>query len=78
MKILVNARAGGKTSWLYKLMGEYLKDHPDRNIHFITKGTKNLQFIEKFKEINPNITQSELDRLYLGRTIGDILNGQLD
>ena len=77
MKILVNARGGGKTSWLYKLMGQHLKDHPNKRIGFITQETKNYQFIKRFKEINPNISQQELDRLYLGCTLGDI-NGKLD
>jgi len=59
----------GKTSWLCKLVGEYLTKHKDKNVVVITREMINSQFMKRYIEINPNANQQELSRLFLAHSV---------
>ena len=56
----------GKTFLMYKKAAQYLRKYPDRRIHLLAPKTKKLECEKRFKEINPDISQQELDRLHIG------------
>jgi len=55
----------GKTTLLYKEIGERLKKYPNKKIWLIVPKTKKRECEKRFKEVNPNISQQELNRLYI-------------
>jgi hypothetical protein len=59
----------GKTSWLCKVVGCFLREHQDKNVVVITKEMINSQFMMRFMEVNPDATQQELRRLYLAHSV---------
>ena len=55
----------GKTFLMYKKAAQYLRKHPDRIVHLLVPKMKKLECEKRFKEINPDISQQELDRLHI-------------
>ena len=55
----------GKTSLLCRIVGSFLIEHPNKNVAVVSREMINSQFMKRFIEINPGITNRELDRLFL-------------
>ena len=55
----------GKTSWLCRLIGQYLRKYPEKTVVAVTREMIETQFMKRFYEINPDVTKQELERLIL-------------
>ncbi len=55
----------GKTHLMYKKAGQLLKKYPNKTIWLVAPEAKKKECKKRFKEINPNISQQELNRLYI-------------